>query len=163
MNNLRARRKENADCHSRGSVQCFKYKKRCNPPRPPPTCLGPLSIDLARTKNCPTITMVQVTRKGKSVSPGKSPVKDTRFRATQLGETHRKKVTVPHDYFILRITPCPAETLKDLVGERRWMFKCRSMLLYITSKLHQLKQVGGRWFLSPFRLAIRLVLHERGL
>ncbi|CAM9205957.1 unnamed protein product, partial [Scytosiphon promiscuus] len=82
-----------------------------------------------------------VTRKGKSVSPGKSPVKDTRFRSTKTGEPPRK-VTAPHDYFILRITPCPAETLKDLVGERRWMFKCRSMLLYITSKLKQLKQEG---------------------
>lgn len=99
--------------------------------------------------------MLQVTRKGKSVSPGKSPVKDTRFRSTKPGETSRKKVTVPHDYFILHITPCPAETLKDLVGERRWIFKCRSMLLYITSKLHQLKQAGGLLCSLPPELALK--------
>ncbi|CAM9405507.1 unnamed protein product, partial [Ectocarpus sp. 4 AP-2014] len=83
-----------------------------------------------------------VTRKGKSVSPSKSPIKDTRFRSTngRGNSAAPKKVTVPHDYFILRISACPAETLKDLVSERRWMFKCRNMLLYITNRLHQLKQ-----------------------
>ncbi len=86
--------------------------------------------------------MMQVTRKGKSVSPGKSPAKDTRFRSTKGESSSPKKVVTPHDYFILRISPCPAETLKDLVGERRWMFKCRNMLLYITHRLHLLKQVG---------------------
>ncbi|CAM9190588.1 unnamed protein product [Ectocarpus sp. 13 AM-2016] len=83
-----------------------------------------------------------VTRKGKSLSPSKSPIKDTRLRLTNgRGDSALpKKVTVPHDYFILRISPCPAEALKDLVSERRWMFKCRNMLLYITNRLHQLKQ-----------------------
>jgi hypothetical protein len=44
-----------------------------------------------------------------------------------------------HDYHILRISPCPAETLKDLMRERKWMFRDRSMLLYITHKLHDIK------------------------
>lgn len=87
--------------------------------------------------------MMQVTRKGKSISPGKSPAKDTRFRSMKGANSSPNKVVVPHDYFILRISPCPAEALKDLVGERRWMFKCRNMLLYITHRLHQLKKVGG--------------------
>ncbi|CAM9857029.1 unnamed protein product, partial [Ectocarpus sp. 8 AP-2014] len=41
-----------------------------------------------------------VTRKGKSVSPSKSPIKDTRFRSTNArGDSAApKKVTVPHDY-----------------------------------------------------------------
>lgn len=104
---------------------------------------------LGNHSNFPTRTglvrfqSLQVTRKGKSVSPSKTPIKDTRFRSTNgRGDSAApKKVTVPHDYFILRISPCPAETLKDLVSERRWMFKCRNMLLYITNRLHQLKQV----------------------
>lgn len=83
--------------------------------------------------------VIQVTRKGKSVSPGKSPT--TQFRSAK-GQPSPKKETIPHDYYILRISPCPAETLKDLVSERRWMFKCRNMLLYITHKLHALKEVG---------------------
>lgn len=85
--------------------------------------------------------LTQVTRKGKSVSPGKSLNKDARFRSSKKESSSAKKVVVPHDYYILRISPCPAETLKDLVSERRWMFKCRNMLLYITHRLHQLKQV----------------------
>ncbi|CAM9454595.1 unnamed protein product, partial [Pylaiella littoralis] len=77
-----------------------------------------------------------VTRKGQSVSPSKSP---TTHLVSEKGQ-RSPKVTIPHDYFILRISPCPAETLKDLVSERRWMFKCRNMLLYITNRLHELKE-----------------------
>ncbi|CAM9536665.1 unnamed protein product [Chrysoparadoxa australica] len=64
-----------------------------------------------------------VNTKGKSVSPAQ-------------GE---KKQAPPNDYMVLRITPCPAETLKDLLRERKWMFRDRSMLLYITHKLHQIR------------------------
>lgn len=101
---------------------------------------------------------MQVTRKGKSISPGKSPNTDKRFGSTKKESSSTKKVVVPHDYFILRISPCPAETLKDLVSERRWMFKCRNMLLYITHRLHQLKQV---LFFCVFSCGNPLITEER--
>ena len=85
----------------------------------------------------------QVTRKGKSVSPKSSPRKGARSASERVGGSPtNKKVTVPHDYFILRICPCPAETLKDLIAERKWMFRCRNMLLYVTQRLREQSLVG---------------------
>lgn len=86
----------------------------------------------------------QVTRKGKSVSPKSSPRKGARGASARAGggAATRKKITVLHDYFILRICPCPAETLKDLIAERKWMFRCRNMLLYITQRLREQNMVS---------------------
>lgn len=85
----------------------------------------------------------QVTRKGKSLSPKSSPRKGARGASAPAGGgATRKKITVTHDYFILRICPCPAETLKDLIAERKWMFRCRNMLLYITQRLREQNMVS---------------------
>ena len=83
---------------------------------------------------------MQVTRKGKSITPKASPRKggSARSPSAKIERGHEKRrMTVPHDYFILRICPCPAETLKDLIAERKWFFKCRNMLLYITQRLRE--------------------------
>jgi hypothetical protein len=65
-----------------------------------------------------------VTTKGKSLSPARAE------------KAEKGKSAPPNNYVVLRISPCPAETLKDLVRERKWMFRDRSMLLYIMHKLH---------------------------
>ncbi|CAM9397615.1 unnamed protein product, partial [Phaeothamnion confervicola] len=93
-----------------------------------------------------------VSHKGKSLSPppraaaggggagaagGKGGASGAADGRRASGASPPPKSAPAGDYFILRISPCPAETLKDLVRERKWMFRDRSMLLYITHKLHQ--------------------------
>ncbi|CAM9431718.1 unnamed protein product, partial [Discosporangium mesarthrocarpum] len=89
-----------------------------------------------------------VSGRGKSLSPTRS--KETSKGKGEggagdgggAGANAGQKIVPPNDYFIFRISPCPADSLKDLLTERRWMFKDRSMLLYITHKLHLLKLEG---------------------
>lgn len=75
-----------------------------------------------------------VNEKGKPLSPS---AKTAALGAT--GGVDKGPKTAPNDYFALRISPCPAETLKGLIKERKWMFRDRSMLLYITSKRHDMQ------------------------
>ena len=65
---------------------------------------------------------------GKSLNPTKS--------STDLEET----LNSVHDYIVLRVTPCPAVSFRDLLQDRKNMCQDRAMLLYITNKLEEIRQ-----------------------
>ncbi len=102
-----------------------------------------------------TSTFGIVTVKGKSISPTRGR-KTTGSESSSLSPDRRKSTSptsnemnadgealpTGNNYCILRVCPCPAETLKDLIRERKWMFRDRSMLLYIMHKLYREKKEG---------------------
>ncbi len=93
-----------------------------------------------------TTTFGMVTTKGKSISPERrrggssvspsvTPDRRGSTNSTTPNAAGKDEGVTGNNYCILRVCPCPAETLKDLIRERKWMFRDRSMLLYIMHKL----------------------------
>ncbi len=95
-----------------------------------------------------TTTFGMVNHKGKSLTPtrksrksisggsGSNSVSPVRGSNTVSQKVTNGEVVRGSNYCVLRVCPCPAATLKDLIRERKWMFRDRSMLLYIMHKLH---------------------------
>ncbi len=99
-------------------------------------------------------TFGMVNHKGKSVSPerrsrnigsglGKpNSVSPGGANASRPSDTNGE-VVAGNNYCVLRVCPCPAETLKGLIRERKWMYRDRSMLLYIMHKMRGKEMEGG--------------------